>query len=581
MQKKINLNKVLNKNNISNLLLKKNFFLKSLNKSKIKKNIRVEILGGYTINDLSDWIKIFCINNNIKVNIAENKWSGGFLSIGEKKFYENKNNFNIIINSWRDLFPRNNFNHFILEPNEIIKVFISFVKKNKSKTIITTFDCPEFEILVGKKNLNQVLSYLNHEIYRIFGNDNIYSIINEQHNVISKNIPWNSQRDWYSFGKAFTNEASLYLAHQISTKINYSIIPQKKLLILDLDNTLWGGVIGDDGTKNIKIGDESSEGRIFSEIQSYFKMIKNRGVLLAIASKNEEKIALEGLKQKKSILKISDFVTTRINWRDKSENILSIAKEINLSLDSFVFVDDNPSERDLVRKKLPEVSVPEIGQDPEEFIKKIDDYKYFNFTSKISDEDLNRTKFYQLEKIRKKLERESSSKNFLKSLNITVEFIKDFKNNLDRVYQLTNKTNQFNLTTERLEINQIKNFHNKPNKKIIIVNAKDKYGDYGIISIVYLTISKNSFNINNWLMSCRVFNKTIENAIMYKLIQSMKRFNKKTLNLTFIRTKKNLLMIDLLKDLGFVEIKKVSNIKSQWKLIEKNIKHECTIKNEI
>ena len=115
-------------------------------------------------------------------------------------------------------------------------------------------------------------------------------------------------------------------------------------------------------------------GRIFSEIQSYFKMIKNRGVLLAIASKNEEKIALEGLKQKKSILKISDFVTTRINWRDKSENILSIAKEINLSLDSFVFVDDNPSERDLVRKKLPEVSVPEIGQDPEEFIKKINNF---------------------------------------------------------------------------------------------------------------------------------------------------------------------------------------------------------------
>mgnify|MGYP007000196249 CR=1 len=98
---------------------------------------------------------------------------------------------------------------------EIIKVFISFEKKNKSKTIITTFDCPEFEILVGKKNLNQVLSYLNHEIYRIFGNDNIYSIINEQNNVISKNIPWKSQRDWYSFGKAFTNEASLYLAHQI------------------------------------------------------------------------------------------------------------------------------------------------------------------------------------------------------------------------------------------------------------------------------------------------------------------------------------------------------------------------------
>ena len=158
----------------------------------------------------------------------------------------------------------------------------------------------------------------------------------------------------------------------ISNIIKYSFLPSKKVLILDLDNTIWGGIIGDDGPKNLRIGDETPEGRIFLEIQSYFKMIKKNGVLLAVVSKNEKNLALEGLKVKKNILKISDFVATRINWKNKSENIISISKELNLGLDSFVFVDDNPTEREEVTKRLPDVSIPNIGDNPENFIKIIE-----------------------------------------------------------------------------------------------------------------------------------------------------------------------------------------------------------------
>ena len=581
MPKKFNFDLIFKKKKISNLLLKKNFFLNNLKNKNYTKNISIELIGGYTSSDLSEWIKIFCGNNDITCNLIDSKWGGGFSSIKTIKNNQKNIDFVVLINSWRDLFPYNNFNNLIYSIDGIVKIFEKFFKQNKSKTIVTTFDYPNFDIDINHTSLKKIISFLNNEIYRIFSNNINYNIIDEQYNITSKNIEWQSTRDWHAFGKIFTNECSIVLAHKIADKIKYSYLSTKKMLILDLDNTIWGGIIGDDGLDNIKLGDDSAEGRIFNELQSYFKMIKNRGVLLSIVSKNEKNIALEGLKYNKSILKISDFVTTRINWKDKSENILSIAKELNLNTSSFVFVDDNPFERDLVKKKLPDVSVPDIGNYPENYIDIINDYNYFNIDGKITKEDLHRTNLYKTEKLRNKSKKNISNKNFLKSLKIEIEFDNDNKNNLERIHQLTNKTNQFNLTTERIQINQIKKFIENPKKKIIVVNAKDKYGDYGIISILYATIKKNNLEINNWVMSCRVFNKTIEHAIIFSIMKKMKKKQLRTLSLTFILSKKNQLMIDLLKNLGFVINKKLSTIKSKWILKNNNINHECKIKNEI
>ena len=234
----------------------------------------------------------------------------------------------------------------------------------------------------------------------------------------------------------------------ISNKISNNFIPPKKLVIVDLDNTIWGGVIGDQVPSSIKIGDESPEGRIFRDIQSYLKMLKLNGCLLAIVSKNEEKIALNFLKDKRNTLKISDFVTYRINWEKKYKNILSIKKELNIGLDSIVFLDDNPSERSEVMNFIPSVNVPDLGSSPEEYLNIINSHNYFNFKN-ISSEDKKRSSFYFVEKKREKLESKTSSySQFLKSLNTSINFLKLNPENIDRVHQLTNKTKQFNFTTK-------------------------------------------------------------------------------------------------------------------------------------
>ena len=576
------INDYIKKNKLNSLLLKKNFFIEKFNKSKFEKKVNIKFLGGYTISDLQDWIEIFCKYNKIQCNFTEHQWGPGFSSLLNSKTKNDNEDYMIIINSWRDLFAQNNFNELIIMPEEIIKLFRTYKNHNKSKIIITLFDYPEIEILIKQKNLKTIINHLNNEIYRIFFFFCSVSILNEQQNVMSKNLQWDSQRDWHSFGKILTTEASLVVSNAISNVIKYSFIAPKKVLVLDLDNTIWGGVIGDDGPENLKIGDESPEGRIFLEIQSYFKMIKESGILLAIVSKNEKSLAIDGLKIKKNILKLSDFTSLRMNWKKKSENILSISKELNLGLDSFVFIDDNPAEREEVAKQLPEVSIPNIGDNPENFIKIINDHSYFNLNSKISKEDIARTSLYQTENMRVKLKKKNNShSSFLKSLKIEVIFIKKIIDNIDRIHQLTNKTNQFNLTTKRLTLSELKKYISHPQKKVIAVQAKDKFGDYGIISILYLSKSLNSWNIDNWVMSCRVFAKSIESAILFSLIKHLKKNKKFKLKTTYIVSKKNHLIFDTLKYLGFSINKQYSKIKSEWILEKQNIKHYCIIKNGI
>ena len=570
------------RNKFNSLLLKKNYFIEKFKKNKFENKVTVNFVGGYTVSDLQDWIEIFCKHNKIQCNFTNHEWGAGFSSLLSSSTKSINEDYLIIINSWRDLFAQNNLNDYIISPEEIIRIFRTYKNYNKSKIIISLFDYPDIEILIKQKNLKNVITRLNNEIYNIFENNSSVSIISEQQNVMTKNLQWNSQRDWHSFGKILTAEAALIVSNTISNIIKYSFQASKKVLVLDLDNTIWGGVIGDDGPENIKIGNDTPEGRIFLEIQSYFKMIKENGILLAITSKNEMSLAIEGLKIKRNILKPSDFVSLKINWKKKSENIMSISKELNLGLDSFVFIDDNPAEREEVEKQLPDVSIPNIGNIPENFIKIINDHNYFNLGKKISKEDMERTSLYQTENMREKLKKKNKShSSFLKSLKIEVKFVKKIIDNIDRIHQLTNKTNQFNLTSKRLSLNEVKKYTSHPQKKIIAVQAKDKFGDYGIISVVYLSKNIKSWTIDNWVMSCRVFAKSIESAILFSLMKSLKKNKNFKLKATYIVSKKNHLIFDTLKYLGFSIVKKYSKTKSEWVLEKQNIKHHCIIRNEI
>jgi FkbH-like protein len=578
----------LNKINLTELLLNKNKLLKLVRKSKSKflKKIKINIYGGYTSNEIADWIKIILIKSGVKSDIFQSNWGGGFQNFQHHKFLSNDQNFFILINSWRDLFVSNRVDKFAISENKIINIYKKFLQisdKFNSKIIIMAFDFPEYEIKLKNKSLSNSIFNLNSKIYNLCNKYKNCIFFNPQQYIYKNKVEWGNTRDWFVFGKMISSEASIILAKKLSEFIYKFNQPTKKLIVLDLDNTLWGGIIGDDGLENLKIGDDTPEGRVFTEIQSYFKMLKERGLLLAIVSKNDEKIGLKGLKNKKNVLKINDFASMRINWKDKSENIKSIQEELNIGLESIVFIDDNPAERAEVKKLLPEVTIPEIGSSPEYYIQNINDLEIFNLNNTLSKEDTKKTNLYRIEKKRKIVENKFNDKEkFLLSLKIKIKLTSINDKNIDRVYQLTNKTNQFNLTTKRLELSEIKNYKRSKNKNIIVTEAKDSFGDYGIISVMYLKFINKNCIIDNWLMSCRVFSKTIEDAIFYSLVKKVLKEKIKYIYIDYIPTKNNNILKEIIDRLGFIKNK--YNLKNSWvyKTIKpkKNIKHYCSISDE-
>lgn len=578
----------LNKINLTELLLNKNKLLKLVKKSKNKflKKIKINIYGGYTSNEIADWIKIFLIKSAVKSDIFQGNWGGGFQNFQHHKFLSQDQNFFILINSWRDLFVSNRVDKFAISENKIINIYKKFLQisnKFNSKIIIFAFDFLEYEIKLKNKNLSNSIFNLNSKIYNLCNKYKNCTFFNAQQYIYKNKVEWGNTRDWFAFGKMISSEASIILAKKLSEFIYKFNQPAKKLIVLDLDNTLWGGIIGDDGLENLKIGDDTPEGRIFTEIQSYFKMLKERGLLLAIVSKNDEKIGLKGLKNKKNILKINDFASIRINWKDKSQNIKSIQEELNIGLESIVFIDDNPTERAEVKRLLPEVTIPEIGTSPEYYIQNINDLEIFNLNNTLSKEDTKKTNLYRIEKKRKIVEKKFNDKEkFLLSLKIKIKITNINNKNIDRVYQLTNKTNQFNFTTKRLELSEIKNYKKSKNKNIIVTEAKDRFGHYGIISVMYLKFINKNCIIDNWLMSCRVFSKTIEDAIFYSLVKKVSKEKIKYIYINYFPTKNNNILKEIIDRLGFIKNK--YNSKNSWvyKAIKpkKNIKHYCSISDE-
>jgi HAD superfamily phosphatase (TIGR01681 family) len=291
---------------------------------------------------------------------------------------------------------------------------------------------------------------LNLEFARCAANDSLL-LIHDTHGV-SARIGLNQWFDWsrwFSYKILTTPEASLAIARSVTAMISASRGASKKCLVLDLDNTLWGGVIGDDGRDQIHIGRETALGEAYTAFQEYCLSLRNRGVLLAVCSKNNEAVAQSGFTHPSSILKLEHFSAFRANWDPKHDNLKSIAHELNVGLESFVFVDDNPAERALVAAQLPEVTVPEIGEDVALYPSIVQAGHYFESLS-LSVEDITRAEMYELNALRSASQSQFSDYGeYLDSLEMLAE-IEPFKPvYYSRITQLTNKTNHFNLTTRR------------------------------------------------------------------------------------------------------------------------------------
>lgn len=330
----------------------------------------------------------------------------------------------------------------------------------------------------------------------------------------------------------------------------------KKCLILDLDNTVWGGVVGDDGWENIQVGHGLGIGKAFTEFQQWVKKLKNRGIIICICSKNDEDKAKEPFeKNPEMVLKLEDIAVFVANWDNKADNIRTIQGILNIGFDSMVFLDDNPFERNMVRENVPGVTVPELPEDPGDYLEYLYSLNLFE-TASYSSADKDRTKQYQVEAKRVSSARAFTNEaDFLKSLNMVSE-VKGFDSfNTPRVAQLSQRSNQFNLRTIRYTEDEIKALSTNPDYACFSFTLEDKFGDNGLICVIILEKKDaETLFVNTWFMSCRVLKRGMENFTLNTLVAYAKEKGFKKIIGEYLPTLKNGMVKEHYPNLGFAKL---------------------------
>lgn len=359
---------------------------------------------------------------------------------------------------------------------------------------------------------------------------------------------------YYSARLAISMDMLPYAADSVVDIISALSGKFKKCVVLDLDNTLWGGVIGDDGINNIQIG-ELGTGRAFSDLQKWLKELKNRGIILAVCSKNNEDTAKEPFeKHPEMVLRLDDIAMFVANWEDKASNIRFIQQTLNIGMDSIVFIDDNPFERNLVRELVPGITVPELPEDPAQYLTFLKSQNLFETTS-FSNEDADRTSQYQAEARRAQLQQSFTSiDDYLESLEM-VGTAKPFDAfHTPRISQLTQRSNQFNLRTVRYTEAEIAEIAASDKYLTLYFTLRDKFGDHGLISVVILEKQDEALFVNEWLMSCRVLKRTVEELIVNTMIKTAADNGFSRVIGEYIPTAKNSMVKDIYEKMGFKRI---------------------------
>ncbi|QRM27261.1 HAD family hydrolase [Microvirga sp. VF16] len=327
--------------------------------------------------------------------------------------------------------------------------------------------------------------------------------------------------------------------------------PPKKVLVLDLDNTLWGGVLGEDGITGIRVGGEGL-GYAFSRFQRTLETLKQNGILLAICSKNEEEDALRAIAQHPDMqLRINDFVTHRINWKPKSENLRSIAEELNLGLDSLVLFDDSPFECESIRQLLPDVDVLEAPKDPSDFVRALAVYPGFDMF-RVTDEDRKRSHQYFQDRQRRSLASQMGSlEEVYRSLEMRgrVSVVTDVT--LARVQQLIHKTNQFNLTTKRYQEPELLSMMASDDVIILTLHLSDRLGESGLTGVLVVTTGRDQWEVDNLLLSCRVIGRTVEYGLIRYLAEKAQASGARELIASFVPSGRNQVAAEFLSRAGF------------------------------
>jgi FkbH-like protein len=347
-------------------------------------------------------------------------------------------------------------------------------------------------------------------------------------------------KSWYLGKVPFQAEVFAEAARDIHAALGAIAGRTRKLLVLDLDDTMWGGIVGDVGWENLRLGGHDGLGEAFVDFQRAVKALSRRGIVLAIVSKNEEATALEAIRRHpEMILREDDFVAWRINWRDKAQNILDIVKELNLGLQSVVFIDDNPVERARVREALPEVFVPEWPEDKHLYRSTLASLRCFDVAS-LTKEDAGRTALYAAERKREQLQQSVGSiDEWLEGLGIRVLVQPLAAQNLQRTAQLLNKTNQLNLSTRRLTDNELVEWAKGPGRKLWAISVSDRFGDAGLTGIVSVEVEGHKAAIVDFVLSCRVMGRRVEAAMVHVAVDHARAAGAQRVEARYLKTSKN------------------------------------------
>ena len=560
---------------------------KKLGDNNFNNKIRVAILSSFTINGLEESLRVKLYEKKIDCMTyvgGYNQFNQEILDVGSKLYKFSPDLTFLILDTQSTL---GNLFHepYSVSSSERKKIFDakfddlknlvhSFTKQTKSKLVVMNFSIPSYSpygIFETKvvDGLHSSIKKLNENLANEFlKNDSVYifdfnSFVNQYG---EKNIFDVKQ---FLFGDMKVSLDYIpNLADEFTGYIFAVLGLTKRCIVLDLDNTLWGGIVGEDGYDGIKLG-AGAQGNSFIEFQKYLLSLHQRGILLAINSKNNPDDALDVITNHPDmILRKEHFACMKINWNDKVSNMIDIAKELNFGLDYLVYFDDDPVNRDFMKSSLPDVLTVELPNDPSQYATILKNMKEFNVL-KITDEDAKRGQMYVQQKNRQEFERSVTNLDeFLKQLKLKVKIKEADKFSIPRISQLTLKTNQFNLTTKRYQEEDIKNFVEDENIEAGYAQVEDKFGDNGITSVFILNKrNPKEWYLDTFLLSCRIMGREIEKCIMSHIISKAKKDGVTIIKANYLPTKKNKPIEDFLPDCGFQKNEDgwIINVNSKFK----------------
>lgn len=553
--------------------------------NRLKKKIAV--LGGSTTNGIVDMLELFLLWQGIQPEFYQSEynqyWQDAMFSAELREF---KPDFVFIHTSNRNIteYPAMSMSND--EVNSLLQNQLAHftqmwdkLKADLSCPIIqNNMELPYWRLLGNKDCADfhgrvSFISRLNQGFYDYAANHDNFFI--HDINYLSAQLgleKWSDPLYWNMYKYALAVPLIPEFAFSLS-KIFASLLGKnKKVLALDLDNTLWGGVVGDDGAEKLVLGQEVPMGQAYCEFQSYIKAQKQLGVLLTVCSKNDYENAIAGLNHPDGVLKPEDFTLIKANWEPKSLNIEQTARELNLLPESIVFVDDNPAEREIVKGTLP-VEAPPMDS-IESYIHTLDKGGYFEVTN-FSEDDLHRTEMYKQNAERAKMQSAFADYGeYLDSLEMKA-VIEDFSPiNLARVTQLTNKSNQFNVTTRRYTQSEMERVYESSDYIRLCGRLEDKFGDNGIVSVVIGHKDGETLDIDLWLMSCRVLKRDMELAMLDTLVNEAVNQDVKVIKGHYYPTAKNKMVKELFGDFGFEKISEDEEGNTLWELKTEGYKNQ-------